>query len=97
MTVKAKRDKSRLVVSGELDRFHLSDNALYQFQDFDQQVIIDLNAVSHIDTAGVAYLLKLVSHYQSQNKTVTISGASEQLIALANISNVLELLPLDSN
>ncbi|MBU2881933.1 STAS domain-containing protein [Psychrosphaera sp. B3R10] len=97
MSVNVKRDKNKLIIDGELDRFNLSDDALYEFLAFDDRVEIDLEKVINIDTAGVAYLLKVVDHYQKLHKLVTICGGSEQLIALANISNVLELLPLHRN
>lgn len=94
MPVSVTRNKQTLTLKGELDRFNLSDGSLYQFLPFDNNVEIDLAQVSNIDTAGLAYLLKLVGHYQSKGIKVSLLSGSQQLIALANISNVVELLPL---
>jgi ABC-type transporter Mla MlaB component len=97
MATSVKRDKDQLIVTGEMDRFSLSDKSLYSFLEFGERVNIELKHVDKIDTAGVAFLLKLVAHYQKQDKQVSISNGSAQLIALAKISNVLELLPIQSN
>lgn len=96
MSITFSRDKDTLVLKGDLDRFNLSDASVYQFLPFDKSVNVDLQQVKNIDTAGVAYLIKLVGHYQKLNKTVSVAEPSPQLIALAKISNVLELLPISN-
>ncbi|MDU0113970.1 STAS domain-containing protein [Psychrosphaera aquimarina] len=81
-------------VVGAIDRFSLVDDALFNFQSMTADVTIDLNKVSSVDTAGVAFILKLVAHYQNAQLNVVLTHPPAQLIALAEISNVLGLLPL---
>lgn len=83
-----------LSIDGSLDRFTLGSPQCYNFPDIPGDVIIDLQDVKNTDTAGVAWLLKLVGHYQNTQHQVSIVNEPSQLIALAGISNVLNLLPL---
>lgn len=85
---------NKVDVVGDVDRFNLVDSRLFTFQSMTSDVTIDLTNVTSVDTAGVAYLLKLVSHYQNEKLNVQLTNPPEQLIALAQISNVLGLLPL---
>jgi len=82
---------------GDVDRFNLVDNKLFTFQSMTSDVTIDLSKVASLDTAGVAYLLKLVAHYQNDKLNVELTNPPAQLIALAQISNVLGLLPLKNS
>ena len=85
---------NKIDVVGDIDRFNLVDNELFSFQPMTSDVTIDLNNVTSVDTAGVAYLLKLVAYYQNKKLNVELTNPPTQLIALAQISNVLGLLPL---
>ena len=96
MSVSFNLENNTLKVSGALERFYLGDKRHYQFPKVAQSIDIDLTKVVSVDTAGLAWLLKLVSFYQQHRLTVKISNVPEQLIALAGISNVLELLPIES-
>ena len=86
---------NRLSVVGELDRFSLSNAQQFIFPQVSEQIVfVELQKIKNVDTAGLAWLLKLVSYYQKKNKEISISHAPKQLIALAELSNVLALLPI---
>jgi len=89
-------ENNTLTVSGVLERFNLGEKQHHRFPKVSDAIEIDLNAVSNMDTAGLAWLMKLVAFYQKRNCKVKISNVPDQLIALAEISNVLELLPIES-
>ena len=89
-----KFENNQLVPMGALDRFSLGDRKLYDFPEVTGSIVINLQQVNNFDTSGLAWLLGVVSHYQSNQVAIQIINASQQLIALAEISNVLELLPL---
>ncbi len=92
--MKVEFSENRVDVIGDIDRFNLTDNALFRFSDMTSDVTVELKNVTSVDTAGVAFLLKLVAFYQKQNVAVTLTNPPTQLIALAEISNVLGLLPI---
>lgn len=81
-------------VKGFLDRFNLAEKALHSFPAVNKDVELCFEQVEHLDTAGLAWVLKLLKFYQSKQVKVEISNPPQQLIALAKISNVLELLPI---
>lgn len=83
----------KLILYGDYDRFNLADKTLYRFPSLNGDITIDLAGVKSFDTAGLAFLLKMVSFYQKKSNRVIISNESSQLIALAEISNVIKLLP----
>ncbi len=93
MTMSLLLEGQNLKIEGALDRFTLGAASCYKFPSANGAITIDLTDVKNTDTAGLAWLLKLVSHYQ-QSQSVTIINEPQQLIALADISNVLELLPI---
>ena len=89
------RDDNALKVIGDLDRFHLTSQSQFIFPEHNgEKVAVDLAVAKTIDTAGLAWLLKLISFYQQQNKSISVINAPKQLIALAELSNVLALLPI---
>lgn len=94
MVLAISNEDNTLVVTGELDRFGLSELSKIRFPIVQGDVTLDLKNVQHTDTAGLAWLLKLVNFYQNRQHQISIVNLSEQLIALATISNVLELLPI---
>lgn len=86
--------KNKVDLVGNVDRFSLVDSQLFIFPSISSDVTINLDKVTSVDTAGVAYILKLVAHYQNKKLNVELTNPPTQLIALAQISNVLGLLPL---
>lgn len=84
-----------LVIVGALDRHNLVNKQQFRFPKLtSDSVKIDLKRAEPIDTAGLAWILKCVAFYQECGKETSILNAPEQLIALAELSNVLGLLPL---
>lgn len=82
-------------VVGALDRHNLVKKQQFQFPKLTSETVtIDLKSAEPIDTAGLAWILKCVSFYKECGKQTSILNAPEQLIALAELSNVLGLLPL---
>ncbi|AWL12954.1 hypothetical protein HMF8227_02502 [Saliniradius amylolyticus] len=57
-------------------------------------VSIDLGALEHTDTAGLAWLLALVAESREQKTELTYQSVPELLLKLAKISDVDRLLPL---
>lgn len=90
-------DGKNLIVKGDLDRYSLADKSLYQFPKAVGELSVNLSEVTTVDTAGMAFILELLAYYEANSTEVKISYLPEQLIALAQISNVLELLPESSN
>lgn len=87
-------NNNKIDVVGAIDRFNLVDDSLFSFKSVTSDVKIDLKGVTSVDTAGVAFVLKLVAYYQNTKLNVELTNPPAQLIALAEISNVLGLLPL---
>lgn len=92
--LKLEQANSKLSVIGALDRFNLGDKSFFVFAPVEGDIELDLAKSDTIDTAGLAWILKMVSIYQQNKKQVSISNAPSQLIALAELSNVLALLPI---
>ncbi len=95
--MKLEVDKNRVAVLGALDRYSLVKKQQFQFPKLDaKSVNIDLGRAEPIDTSGLAWILKCVSFYNKCGKETSILNAPKQLIALAELSNVLALLPLQN-
>lgn len=97
MTMSMSVQDQVLAVTGNLDRFVLGNPKCYQFPTISGDVSLDLADVSNVDTAGLAWVIKLVGFYQNNQQTVSIVNEPQQLIALASISNALNLLPLKNS
>lgn len=86
-----------LAVIGALDRHNLVKKQQFLFPELETELLaIDLQDAEPIDTAGLAWILKCLSYYQGRGKKTSILNAPRQLIALAQLSNVLALLPIQS-
>lgn len=59
-----------------------------------QSVALDLAKVEHVDTAGLAWLVQLVSQCKALQIAVRFQQIPESLQKLAKISDVERLLPL---
>lgn len=92
--MKLKLANNKIDIIGDVDRFNLNDNKVFDFPTRTADVFIELANMTSVDTAGLAFLLKMIAFYQNKSLTVTLLSPSKQLIALAEISNVLGLLPL---
>lgn len=56
------------------------------------QIEVDLSGVTHSDSAGLALLIEWLRLARGASKSIRYTGISEQLRALARISEVEELL-----
>jgi phospholipid transport system transporter-binding protein len=99
------RDGEKLLLSGELDQDFL--NPLWEARDQAMQGVtcIDLHAISRVDTAGVALLAHLVAAGKKQGLQVSLAGASDNVITLAQLYNLpqdvlprylFQYVPIDS-
>lgn len=57
-----------------------------------EQFIIDFSAVSQVDTAGLAWILKIMGQGRQSGQAVKLRGIPSQLTNLARISDVDNLL-----
>ena len=58
----------------------------------EQQLTLDLAAVDKVDTAGLAWILKLKAHTEKSGQTLVLKHLPEQLKRLASLSGVDTLL-----
>lgn len=59
-------------------------------------VTFDLAELSHVDTAGLAWILQQVSMADAEKLQVKIRNLPAQLESLAKVTDVITLLPLES-
>jgi phospholipid transport system transporter-binding protein len=89
-------EDGRLRVSGELS-FKTVPALISSSQVFfKKNNDIDLADVSRADSAGVALLIEWRRQAQKQNKSVCFSNIPSQMLAIARLSGVNELLSLKS-
>lgn len=83
-------------LTGELTRLTIVGNQQKHFAKFakNSQQALDLSKISKIDTAGLAWLLSLLEYALAQQITLTYSQAPEELVKLAQLSQVHDILPL---
>ncbi len=83
-----------LLFSGELNRdtvaVHWPFHLLNQCKG---EVLFDLAEVSHVDTAGLAWLLQVLAMARAAGLTPKLQQMPIQLKKLAAVSDVLNLLP----
>ncbi|HEY2455354.1 MAG TPA: lipid asymmetry maintenance protein MlaB [Scandinavium sp.] len=82
------REGGRLSLQGELDQ-----DFLVPLWDVREEVtqgidIIDLSAITRVDTAGVALLMHLVASIRQQGTSVNIVGKSEKMNTLVQLYNL---------
>ena len=82
------REGETLRLSGELDQDLL--NPLWDKRQEAMQgvTLIDLTDVTRVDTAGIALLAHLVAVGKKQGATVTLHGASDNVVTLAQLYNL---------
>jgi phospholipid transport system transporter-binding protein len=59
-----------------------------------QPLRLDLSAVEHVDSAGVAVLLDWLATARARKRELIFEAAPEQLVAIARVSGVETLLGL---
>lgn len=85
------RDGEMLALRGELDQDILVPLWEARAQVTDGVSVIDLNAVTRIDTAGLALLVHFIARVRQQGGDVKLIGKSENLQTLVRLYN----LPVD--
>ncbi len=86
-----------VLMAGDLTRLTVSalikKNLPSQVQQ--HEVKLDLAELSGIDTSGLAWIISFIADVQKRGKTITILNPPEQLLKLAEISDLVTLLPLE--
>ncbi|RTP18815.1 lipid asymmetry maintenance protein MlaB [Enterobacter roggenkampii] len=82
------REGETLKLSGELDQDLLNTLWDKRHEAMQGVTVIDLTDVTRVDTAGVALLAHLVAVGKKQGASVTLRGASENVVTLAQLYNL---------
>lgn len=96
--LRIEHEQQRLLFHGTLDR-----NTLLGYWPFKQlssmsgQVVFDFKQLSSIDTAGLAWLLKQLALARQGGLVVQLHHVPSQLCSLAEVTDVLALLPISDN
>jgi len=64
------------------------------FDDAAGQLVVDLAAVTRADSAGLALLIEWLREARAAGKRITFSHIPEQMLAIARVSSLEQLLPL---
>lgn len=87
-------DEGDIKLTGFIDRFTVP--TLIKGIDISrisiEHLVIDFSAVEKVDTAGLAWILKIMSQARQSGQTVKLTAIPEQLVNLAEISGVEQLL-----
>lgn len=84
-------------VSGELNAAsvpQLLTDAQPLFQQSGKQVSIDLSDVSRADSSGLALLIDWMRSAQKQQQQLSFRRLPEQLLEMARVSGIEDILPL---
>jgi len=82
------REGERLSLQGELDQDVLNSLWEARVQAMQGVSVIDLSALSRVDTAGVALLEHLIAEARQQGQSVTLAGVSDKVVTLAQLYNL---------
>ena len=85
---------SKVCIRGELTRHTINKKNCQSMEPYfgESDIVIDLSAVSKIDTAGLAWLLSLVEQ-RSHSGNLHFSHLNGELVKLAKLSGVDSFLP----
>lgn len=86
---------SKILVIGELTRHTINKSNQHSMKAYltGKDIVIDLSAVSKVDTAGLAWLLAIVEQYKKQTGKLCFSHLSGDLVKLAKLSGVDRFIP----
>ena len=90
-------DDGRLLVSGELSMNtvpELLKQGCLQGEG-DAEIRVDLQGVERADSAGVALLIEWQRHASRQQRSISFQNIPSQMLAIARLSGVDELLALN--
>ncbi|MEN3160281.1 STAS domain-containing protein [Alkalimonas sp. NCh-2] len=94
--LKIELQQQRLMIEGVLDRNTLLNYwPLTLLKNVSGEVTFDFSQLESIDTAGLAWLLKQVALAKQAGLMVQLQHVPPQLRSLAQVSDVLELLPIN--
>ncbi|ORC19246.1 phospholipid ABC transporter substrate-binding protein [Enterobacter cloacae subsp. cloacae] len=82
------REGETLTLSGELDQDLLNPLWDKRHEAMQGVTLIDLSHVTRVDTAGISLLAHLVAVGKKQGATVTLHGASDNVVTLAQLYNL---------
>jgi phospholipid transport system transporter-binding protein len=92
-----RQEQQILVFSGELNRDSVVQYWPFQpLQNMQGSIVFDLAGLRHVDTAGLAWLIQVLSQARSKSIQVRLRDMPAQLRSLASVSDVLNLLPTES-
>lgn len=89
-----KQTDGEFFLSGKLTRQSLSKAKLHQYKElFLQSTLkLDLSELARVDTAGLAWLLLIIEHCRTHNIQISFSHLPSDLVNLAKLSAVDNLL-----
>lgn len=86
---------NNLRFSGELNRDTLMAYSPFKLLNgLSGKVTFDFSALSNVDSAGLAWLIQQLAVARKQKLQLEFSKAPEQMLALAKVNAVTDLLPL---
>lgn len=97
----SQQSEGQFSVSGSLDRDSVmicwpgKQQTLQSLQKSKSDLTLDLSAVEHVDTAGLAWIIHLTRECQAKQIKLSLLNTPEGLINLAKLSSVDEVLPLN--
>lgn len=86
-------EQGQFSLSGELTRDSVADSALLSrlLQNTHPNVQLDLSAVTHVDTAGLAWLIHCLSELKKHNQQLKLHAIPQQLTKLMQLGQVSDL------
>ena len=88
---------SQFAIEGELSKFtvpSIVQDANRLIQGSSQDLLIDLEAVTHTDSAGLALLLEWMSLAHQKALQIHFRNLPPQLLKIAEVSDLDDILPL---
>jgi phospholipid transport system transporter-binding protein len=87
-------EQGQIELSGALDRETVPGlwQFLQQWQPTDEQIMLSLENVVRVDSAGMVLLIHLIEHAKKRNCHIMLSFVPEQLQMLFQLSNVESLV-----
>ncbi len=94
--LKISQQEQTLFFAGALDRDTVPTQWPFKLlKKLSGTVVFDFSELALVDTAGLAWLLHQVAQANKLGLTIQMRRVPEQLISLAQLSDVLALLPLE--
>lgn len=92
-----RRGEGRYSMSGELTFTTVPELWHSGFGEIDNgPVQLDLGGIARIDSAGIALLIELIRMVRKRGRDISLVHAPQQLMAIATVSGLDEVLPFAS-